>query len=481
MSEDSSQALIPIEKSRELEKSISSFSPAVADFLRDVGLPTENILSPVEERRKVINELKNALEILPMEERQRAYYLTKFTVAIAVGLFDGALNYLWDETISSLRRLVSKVDLGYFFAVAATISSRNKSFSSADDLDQVPDHDLLEACRRIGLLSDVNYARLEHVNYMRNHASAAHPNENDLDGYEMLSWLATCLRRAITAEPDHSVISMKQLLTNIRSESIPATDIPLIGSDLVKLSQERVDDFVWTLFGMFVDPRQTPTAKGNIKALAPYVWPSASEDRRYDIGSRFGVFRNNADIARKDATQEFLEAVGGVKYKDEDSLAGELIDKLGLLKSVHFGLNNFYNEYPHARGLEQSLPQTGVVPRAARSLWVKVICICYVGNGAGYREGVDEGALPYYTRYIDNFSDEEMVEFIRLFSDPEFASTLNRRKPDQRVRELATRLRNKTNHLQIQRALDLIINAPDRTIYGLSNTSAYKRILSEIH
>jgi len=73
--------------------------------------------------------------------------------------------------------------------------------------------------------------------------------------------------------------------------------------------------------------------------------------------------------------------------QDEDSLAGELIDKLGLLKSVHFGLNNFYNEYPHARVLEQSLPKNGIVPRAARSLWVKVISICYVGNGAGYREG----------------------------------------------------------------------------------------------
>jgi|SRR5215213_1310322 len=153
---------------------------------------------------------------------------------------------------------------------------------------------------------------------------------------------------------------MKQLLTNIRSEAIPPADFPLIGRDLVKLSQERVDDFVWTVFGMYVDPRQAPTAKGNIKALAPYVWPTASEDRKYDIGSRFGVFRNNADIARKDATQEFLEVVDGLKYKDEDSLAGELIEKLGLLKSVHSGLNNFYNEYPHARGLEQSLPKMGL-------------------------------------------------------------------------------------------------------------------------
>jgi hypothetical protein len=112
--------------------------------LRNIGLPTENILSPVEERKKVIDQLESVLGILPVEDRQKAYYLTKFTVAVAVGLFDGALNYLWDETIGALRRLVNKIDLGYFFAVAATINSRNKNFTTADDLDQVADHDLLE-------------------------------------------------------------------------------------------------------------------------------------------------------------------------------------------------------------------------------------------------------------------------------------------------------------------------------------------------
>jgi hypothetical protein len=480
MSEKESQALVPSRGSHELEKSITSFSPAVAGFLNDVGLPTENILSPVEERRKVINELENALSILPEADREKAFYLTKFTVAIAVGLFDGALNYLWDETISAFRRLVRKVDLAYFFAVAATISSRNKNFSSAEDLDQVADHDLPEACRRIGLLSDVNYKRIEHVNYMRNHASAAHPNENDLDGYEMLSWLSTCLKHAITAEPDHSVISIKMLLVNMRSETIPPSDIPLMGADLLKLSQERIDDLVWTLFGMYVDPRQTPTTRTNIQNLAPQVWPSATDDRKYDIGSRFGVFRNNADIQRKDSAQAFLEAVGGLKYKDEDSLAGELIDKLGLLKSVHFGINNFYNEYPRARALEQSLPRTGVVPRAARSLWVKVVAICYVGNGAGYWEGVDEGALPYYIKYVENFSDDEMVEFIRLFEDPEFTSALDRRRTDKRTRELATRLKSKTKNLRLQDALNLIIDAPDGTLYGLSNTSAFKRAIKDL-
>jgi hypothetical protein len=206
MSQDDSTSLIPAEHSKELETSISSFNPAMARFLQDLGLPTENILSPLDERRRVVNALEDALRILPLEEREKAYYITKFTVAVAVGLFDGALNYLWNETVNALRRLVSRFDLGYFFSVAGTINPRNRNLSLAEDLDQVEDHDLLEACRRIGLISDVNYRRLEHVNYMRNHASAAHPNENDIGGYEILDWLTACLKYAIKAEPDHSVI-----------------------------------------------------------------------------------------------------------------------------------------------------------------------------------------------------------------------------------------------------------------------------------
>src|SRR5438132_14196713 len=121
---------------------------------------------------------------------------------------------------------------------------------------------------------------------------------------------------------------------------------------------------------MYVDPKMTQTARSNIASLSPYVWAASSEDRKYGIGSKFGVFRKNAEVAHKDSADEFLQLVGGQKYKDEDSLAGELIDRLSTLKSVHFGTNNFYNEYPHARSLEQSLPVSGAVPRAARLLWV---------------------------------------------------------------------------------------------------------------
>ena len=189
MSDESSEiVLIPIGNSpSQLDTSIGAFSQPLSNLLQHIGLPTENILSPVQERRKVIYALESTLEILPIDQRIKSDYLSKFTVSIAVGLFDGALTFLWDETINALGRLIDSFDLQYFYNVAESMSSRYKNLHSLEDLEAISAHDLLEICRRIGLINDVNFTRLNQVNYLRNHASSAHPNSNDVSGIEMLS------------------------------------------------------------------------------------------------------------------------------------------------------------------------------------------------------------------------------------------------------------------------------------------------------
>lgn len=464
--------------SSELSQPIDDLHYQLENYLSHVGLPIENVVVPIDERKKVITSLEESLSIIPVDERIKSHYLSKYTVAISVGLFDGALNYLWDETVRALRRLIIAFDLQYFYSIAEKISSRYKTLSKEEDIDQVSEHDLLEACRRIGLLSDVNYQRLEHVNYMRNHASAAHPNDNDIDGHEMLGWLSVCLRHAITAKPDHSLIAIKQLLSNIRKAVIPATDYTVIGSEFGKQPIHRIDDFLWSIFGLYTTDKTTIDAKQNIAGIAPFIWNVASEDRKYEIGAKFGVFRKNGEVSRTATCQEFLQIVGGLKYKDEDSLTGEIIEKLENLNRSHFGSNNFYNEYPHALALDASLPPSGIVPRAARSMWVKILSICFVGNGHGYRQGVDESALPYYEKHINNFTEHEIVEFIKLFGDPEFTSPLTLNVPDKRVRQQATILKAKTTNAHIIKSLDLIINAPTFTAHKVHDTTAFKTNLA---
>jgi hypothetical protein len=472
--------LIPKDSSpAQIETSISAFNEPLSNLLTHIGLPTENILSPIDERRKVIYSLESCIEILPIEERQKSVYLSKFTVAVSVGLFDGALNFLWDETIKSLRKLVANFDLEYFLLVARSLNSRYKSIVSSDDLEAIGDHDLLEICRRIGFINDINYKRLENVNYLRNHASAAHPNENSLSGLEMLSLLENCLKYAITAVPNHSVITIKTLFENIRLKEIPIDDFPHIGEDLLKQPQERIDDFVISIFGIYTDERTNSNTRKNIDRLTPHIWPASLDETKYRIGSKFGVFRKNGEVERKDYVQKFLETVDGEHYKDEDSLVAELLDKIQNLKTVHFENNNFYNEYHHVKSIKKSIPTTGI-PDSISKFFVKVVCLCYVGNGLGYKKGVDENALPYYVEFIESFTISEIKDFLLMFGDPEFVNDLSRNLPDQRMRKLVKFLKSKTQNIHYNNLLDLIINFPKKKLERLSLNSDYKEFIKFI-
>jgi hypothetical protein len=185
--------LVPATKSSitvtaDLETSIQGLSAPLAGFLGALGLPTARVLVDLGERRFVLQSLEQTLQVLPYDEREKAYYLSKFSVSVAIGLFDAALNFLWDETILALRRLAASIDLSYFFDTAEKRESYRAKLQTAEDLAVLDDFTLIDTCARVELLSDVNRERLRHVNYMRNHASAAHPNQSDLTGQERLGY-----------------------------------------------------------------------------------------------------------------------------------------------------------------------------------------------------------------------------------------------------------------------------------------------------
>lgn len=463
-----------------LTTSVQSLSGPIASFLEHHDLPTENVLNPLIERKTVIDAFENAISVLPKDSREKAYYLSKFVVAISVGIFDSALNYLWDETILALRRLVEQTDLLYFFDVAEKNPSRRSRLSTAEDLPRVEDSALIETCVRIGLLSAVNGERLRHINYMRNHASAAHPNGVELNGAEMVGWLSNCLRHAITAKPDPAVLQMHHFLVTVRERAITAKDVALHEQDLRKMQTSRVDDLLWTLFGLYADPNLAAQARANIDLLAPVVWALASEQRRYHVGIRHAEYARRSDTTRRDLAMTFLKNVGGEAYRATDIVTADLMEKLRALRTAHNGPRNFYAEAPHAAALEESLPVTGVVPKAVLSEWVSIVTQCYVGNGLGYYEGVDRGALPFYKKHIDRFGDREIVEFLRAMIDPVFVADLASAKAQSRLHMLAKALREKAQDVYVVQAIDIILKSPLPSLKTVGNLKSYQALLGNL-
>lgn len=195
-----SQAIVPAHDA-DVMADLLRFEVVLKDQLVDVGLPADQVFVAVQERHTMLRNVSGVLGDLDQTTRSRSYYVSKMIAAAAVGLFDAALNYLWDELVHELRRRVVGFDLRYFYDIAAGSSDLRKHLNSEDDLTRVDDQSLLRAAHEIGLLTDVGFQRLDHIRFMRNHASAAHPNPTRSASL-VSTWPTGCKSASERSSPD---------------------------------------------------------------------------------------------------------------------------------------------------------------------------------------------------------------------------------------------------------------------------------------
>ncbi len=471
--------LVPVIDSNSVNTTLEQISEPLEEFVKYNGLPTQNVLATNNEKTILFSNFANAIQLLPLDIKEKSEYLTKFIVASAVGLFDGALNFLWDEIVKTLRKKIIAYDLLYFYSVAEQQNSKYKNLNKEEDLSYISDFDLLCILKRIGLIDDMSFKVLENINYLRNNASAAHPNTNELSGLKLSSLLEDGIRYAILIEPNTSTVTIKKLFNNILTSKIPTSDYDLISEELLKIENNRLNDFAKSIFGLYCDLDSTEVIQTNIIQISKRIWNSLSEETKYEIGSKFGFYRKNGDVKQKDRVQYFLETVGGINYKDSDSIVSDMLDLLNQLKSVHFGINNFYNEYSYAKEIEQLIPNTGI-PGSIRKTFVTIICLCYIGNGLGFRDGVDESAFVIYDRMVENFGNDEIKDFILSFQDSDFIVALERPKTDRRVRMLSAKLLEKTTNETLKNGLEIIIQQPAGQLKNLAVTPNYLHWLKKI-
>lgn len=119
-------------------KLISSDFNRFDQFLESLGLPKENILATTAEREVVQTNFPQFVMTLPDEIKRNSRYLSKFAAASAIGLFDAALNYVWNEVVLNLRKKTVIYGLELFFDAAVGGKYRDL-FSTENDLSGIKD------------------------------------------------------------------------------------------------------------------------------------------------------------------------------------------------------------------------------------------------------------------------------------------------------------------------------------------------------
>lgn len=405
--------------SRELATELTSYDTKMLGVFEYLGLPTDNILVKVDERRKVFKNIEDVLELLSSDTLANSIYISKFLSAVSAGLFDAALNYLWDETVNQLRFRVSQYDIQYFYDLAVTSDKRNK-LSTEEDLVKIDDSELIQGAKEIGLISDIGYRLLDNIKFMRNWASAAHPNQNELTGLQLIEWLETCIREVISLPLSNLTIQIGKLLRNIKANILDEAEAQTISNFFCELTSEKANSLCNGFFGIYCRPDTTSDTKKNIKLLLPELWDLVDEDIKWNCGIKFSKFQINNDQAEAKLAREFLQIVDAESYLPESVRSAELKIELEHLYNAHnASMNNFYLEPPYAKQVQRLIGSNGV-PTQINAYYTMVIIDAYLTNGNGRCWGAED----IYNELIDNFTQVQFMLAITSFTHDKIASKL---------------------------------------------------------
>ena len=417
---------------------LNNYENGLLTAIHNLGLPTDNIFVDLSERSAVFNNLGPVLSRIQKEQLSSSKYLSKFLAASMSGLFDAALNYLWDETINEIRKRVTQYDVSYFYDNAVGEEKRKK-LSGAEDISKLDDAELIFGARSIGLISELGYKHLDYIRYMRNWASAAHPNQNQLTGLQLISWLETCVKEVISLPLSSIVVEIKKLLSNIKQNVITADEAKQIANFFMELTPQQVSTLAHGFAGIYTDDNTIPQARQNIHHLLPYLWGYIDEETKFSFGIKYGKFVANNEQGKAVLSRQFLEIVQGVAYIPDGLKAAEIDIAIQNLLNAHRALGNVYSEPGFARQLASLVGQTGIVPHQVRMAYVHCVVDVFLTNGHAEAWHAD----PIYLEMIGKFSQDESIIAMLSFSTERINSKLQFNRCQSKYVQLLTIIRQK--------------------------------------
>lgn len=456
-----------------MEAGPRQFEDVLTFAMEEFGLPSDGVLVSFAQRWRVLRNFADSIDALDADHRARSMYLSKFMAAIGAGLFDAALNYLWDETISELRRRVANYDLAYFFDIAVKDPERRKKLQSQDDLLKVDDFDLIRAANDIELISDVGYKQLDLIRYMRNYASAAHPNQNEITAMQILGWLETCITQVITLPETSVVAETKRLLANVKTHRLSEQRAAEISEFFEDLRQDQADNLAAGLFGIYCQADTAEETRDNVRLLLPLLWGAVSETQRQQFGVKYGRYAANGDEAEAESARELLDAVDGSAYLPEPIRVAEISSAIEDLLRAHRGWDNFYAEPSRARLLERAVGDRSV-PDGVRTDYAMALVEVFLTNG----HGVAWNAEPTYITLIEKFNRREAQAALLAFSNTRIASRLQMRLPREKFEDLLDLLEPKLGRRYQEIAS--AIRASNAPADRLATDSKLKRLIGAL-
>jgi len=385
----------------------------ILDFLDSLGLPSDNIIAEDKERAIINKNLPEYLMSLPEEVKRDARYLSKYVVGAGFGLFDYSLNAVWNEVTLALRNKAITYGLGMFYD-AAVGGKLREAYNTEDDLVGLKDITLLNASKKLELITDNTYKKLSHILDMRNDIGISHPTNYTINGFELLGWLQTCVQDVLLDQPSEAAIQIKAFIDNLKGESnvLDRSKITSILPKIKDLSTHQCSRIVLTLFGLYVADDTSQTLRKNIASIVPTLWEYSQDSVKQKLGLTLEGYNNNLHNFKYEKGGEFFDIVKGNNFRTKSEKLIALNELTEELIAANSGYDNYYHEVPIMSKILTYFNTPKDLPSEVSSNLIHTILKCRIGRGLNYENGVSPKGKPLYNKFFMLMREEFIPEFI---------------------------------------------------------------------
>lgn len=424
---------LTIKQTEEITTAFNGFERYLSEF----GLPVDNVIAPKNERKSIMQMLPSFLTNLDDNVKGDARYISKFIAASAIGLFDAALNYVWNEVVLNLRKKVIAYGINYFFDEAVGGTLRDE-YNDENDLPMIKDQVLLDTCKKLELIPDLVHIKLCYILTMRNDIGASHPNGYTINSYELLGWLKNCIDDVINIKISESALTIKSIIDNAKkyTDEISEEYIQNFENSIKDLSVNTVSNLLVSLFGIFVAPNTPQITQRNILKLGIITFKYSNEETKKELGKKLDAYRANLDNEKTTKGELFFEKCDGKKYFSTDAKVIKISLACERLENVHYAWDNYCNETQYAQEIMSYIKLNDDIPQIRLNAIIKVFLICRIGNDRYYYEGISESASKYYDAFFKLLDESQIKEVIKTLQTETFSYLLNGKYRPKHIRHI---------------------------------------------
>ena len=238
---------------------IDKTSSVLEALTNALGVPRD-ILASDDEIAAAWTNLPRILKKIPKELMTPE--LALMCVAVASGLFDSAINYVWNASIIELRGKVRRFGLSVVRQLIENSDFDRKALLNMKDAE------LLELCLKLNLITEDGYFFLDQCRDIRNNFSAAHPAVGKIDDNEFISFVNRCAKYALGNEQNPVGVDVQAFINAVKSSKFNEEQLDEWVDRLNRTHEAQRELLLGTLHGIFCDPASPEEARINALALS---------------------------------------------------------------------------------------------------------------------------------------------------------------------------------------------------------------------